>query len=99
MGQNIVKIGRVLSNKMDKTAIVEVEIRRRSPVYKRVVTVKAKFTAHDPGNACQVHDIVKIAETRPLSKTKRWRVVEIISTEGIPAAKQEQENDSKVHQE
>ena len=73
------RFGRVLSNRMDKTVVVQVEIRRRHPHYKRVVTSKTKFMAHDGSNACAVGDLVRIAETRPLSKGKRWRVTEIVS--------------------
>lgn len=73
------RVGRVLSNRMDKTVIVVVETRRRHPRYKKVITHKAKFKAHDEGNACNIGDMVKIVETRPLSKDKRWRVDEIVS--------------------
>jgi len=72
------RLGRVLSSKMDKTVLVEVEIRRRHPRYKRVVSYRAKFKAHDEDNTCGVGDLVRIVETRPLSKEKRWRVTEII---------------------
>ena len=73
------RVGRVLSNRMDKTVVVVVETRRRHPRYKKVVTHKAKFKAHDEGNACSIGDTVKIVETRPLSKDKRWRVEEIVN--------------------
>ena len=74
-----VRQGRVLSNKMDKTVTVLSESRRRHPRYKRVVTYRTKFKAHDEGNICNIGDLVQIAETRPLSKEKRWRVTEILS--------------------
>jgi small subunit ribosomal protein S17 len=75
-------IGRVVSDKMNKTVVVVVESRRQHPQYKRVVRYRKKFKAHDKDNACRVGDIVGIVETRPLSKEKRWRVVEIKSGEG-----------------
>ena len=73
------RLARVLSNKMDKTVLVEVETRRRHPRFKRVVTHRAEFKAHDENNACGVGDLVRIIETRPLSKEKRWRVAEIVA--------------------
>ncbi|MFW5999132.1 MAG: 30S ribosomal protein S17 [Halanaerobiaceae bacterium] len=72
------RIGFVVSNKMDKTVTVEVERKTQHPLYKRVVTKTKKFKAHDENNQCSEGDKVKITETRPLSKTKRWRVSEII---------------------
>jgi len=72
------KVGRVLSNKMDKTAVVEVGRAAIHPLYKKVVKRKSRFFAHDEKNACQVGDKVKIVECRPISKKKCWRVVEII---------------------
>ncbi len=71
-------IGYVVSNKMDKTVVVVVESLRQHPVYKKTMKVKTKFKAHDGNNSCQEGDVVRIEETRPLSKTKHWRVVEII---------------------
>ncbi|MBE0479735.1 MAG: 30S ribosomal protein S17 [Dehalococcoidia bacterium] len=71
--------GRVLSRKMDKTVVVLVETRRRHPQYKKVVTYQAKFKAHDEGNECGVGDIVRIVESRPLSRDKRWRVMDIVN--------------------
>lgn len=73
------RVARVLSSKMDKTVLVEVETRRRHPRFKRVVSYRAKFKAHDEKGACGVGDLVKIVETRPLSKEKRWRVAEILA--------------------
>lgn len=72
-------VGFVISDKMDKTAVVTVETKRRHPQYKRVTTRKRKFKVHDEGNACHIGDLVRIIETRPLSKEKRWRVSEILS--------------------
>jgi|DewCreStandDraft_2_1066082.scaffolds.fasta_scaffold01217_27 small subunit ribosomal protein S17 len=80
-------IGWVVSNKNDKTITVDVERLRRHPRYKRVIRVHKKFYAHDPFNQCQVGDLVRIEESRPLSRLKRWRLVEIISRAGEAAAK------------
>lgn len=69
--------GVVVSNKMDKTVVVAVRDSVRHPLYKKIVKRTVKFKAHDEGNACGVGDKVLIMETRPLSRDKRWRVVEI----------------------
>jgi small subunit ribosomal protein S17 len=73
-----VRTGKVVSDKMNKTVIVSVENLRRHPLYKKVLRHVKKFKAHDEKNECHVGDVVKIAETRPLSKEKCWKVVEII---------------------
>ena len=73
------KVGVVSSNKMQKTVVVTVERQMMHPLYKRVVRRSAKFLAHDEGNECRVGDTVRIAETRPLSARKRWRVVEVLA--------------------
>jgi len=70
--------GYVSSDKMDKTVVVAVERKMRHPVYGKYIKKTSKFKAHDGKNECDTGDLVKIMETRPLSKTKRWRVVEII---------------------
>lgn len=72
------RIGVVVSDKMDKTVVVAVERRVKHPFYKKYIKLTSKFKAHDGENVCQTGDKVKIMETRPLSKTKRWRIVEII---------------------
>jgi len=72
------RTGVVVSDKMDKTAVVAVERIVRHPVYKKYIRRTTKFKAHDEKNECQTGDVVKIMETRPLSKSKRWRVAEII---------------------
>ncbi len=72
------RIGLVVSNKMDKTIVVAVERKQRHPKYGKFIKLTKKFYAHDEKNECSEGDIVKIMETRPLSKTKRWRLVEII---------------------
>ena len=71
-------IGNVISNKMDKTVVVMVKTRRPHPRYKKFVNHYKKFKVHDEQNSCDVGDIVKLIETRPLSKEKRWRVGEIL---------------------
>ena len=82
-----VRIGKVTSNKMDKTVVVLVEARRRHPQYKKVVKYTSKFKAHDENNECSIGDTVKIIETRPLSKDKRWRVTEIIRKKEVAEIK------------
>ena len=71
-------VGTVVSNKMDKTAVVQVERLVKHQMYHKYVRRRAKFAAHDKDNTCQIGDKVLITETRPLSKTKRWRVSEIV---------------------
>ncbi|MFW5980789.1 MAG: 30S ribosomal protein S17 [Halanaerobiaceae bacterium] len=77
-GKRKQKIGFVSSAKMDKTVTVEVERKTQHPLYKRVITRTKNYKAHDENNECSQGDKVKIMETRPLSKTKRWRVVDIL---------------------
>ncbi|MFS8540716.1 MAG: 30S ribosomal protein S17 [Tissierellales bacterium] len=77
-GRRKVRIGKVVSDKMDKTIVVAVETLVTHPLYKKQMKRTTKFKAHDENNECRVGDIVKIMETRPLSKEKRWRLVEII---------------------
>lgn len=72
------RIGLVTSNKMDKTITVEVERRVKHPIYGKFVKKTTKFHAHDDKNECTPGDLVRIMETRPLSKTKRWRLVEVL---------------------
>jgi small subunit ribosomal protein S17 len=73
-----VRTGTVVSDKMDKTVVVLVETLRHHPLYKKVVRHRATFKVHDENNTCGIGDTVKIMETRPLSKEKRWRVIEIL---------------------
>ena len=73
------RLGRVVSNKMDKTVVVAVETPKRHPLYKKSIRRVVKYKAHDKNNECGLGDIVKIIETRPLSRQKRWRVAEIIT--------------------
>ncbi|MBA7526802.1 30S ribosomal protein S17 [subsurface metagenome] len=74
-----IRVGRVVSNKMDKTVVVTVETLRHHPLYKKTIRRAVKYKAHDEKNECRLGDTVKIIETRPLSKEKRWRVAEIIT--------------------
>ena len=71
-------IGTVESNKMDKTIVVKVETSVRHPIYKKTIKRTYKLKAHDEENVCQIGDKVKVMETRPLSKDKRWRLVEVV---------------------
>jgi len=73
-----VRVGRVVSNKMDKTIVVAIEDHVRHPKYNKIIKRTVKIHAHDEKNECQVGDKVSVMETRPLSKTKRWRLVEIV---------------------
>jgi small subunit ribosomal protein S17 len=72
------KVGRVVSDKMDKTVIVVVEYTRPHPIYKKAMKRSSKFAAHDERNECRIGDVVRIEEARPLSKTKRWVVREVV---------------------
>ncbi len=72
------RIGKVVSNKMDKTIVVAIENHVKHPLYNKIVKKTYKLKAHDENNDCNIGDTVKVMETRPLSKDKRWRLVEII---------------------
>lgn len=72
------RIGRVVSNKMDKTVVVSVDTTKHHPLYKRTIKKAKKYKAHDARNECGEGDVVRIIETRPLSREKRWRVSEIM---------------------
>ena len=80
--QRKTKVGRVVSDKMDKTIVVSVARLARHPLYKRVIRLTTKFKAHDETNDAHVGDTVRIEESRPLSATKRWRLVEVIARAG-----------------
>lgn len=73
-----VRIGQVVSSKMDKTVVVTVSRRFPHPLYKRIITRTSRLVAHDEANECREGDVVKVMAVRPLSKTKRWRVAEIM---------------------
>ena len=93
--QRKILLGEVVSNRMQKTITVKVERRVRHPVYERVIKRSKKFHAHDERNQCQIGDQVRIIETRPLSKTKRWRLLEIVrrqaGVEAAPVAEHEEQ--------
>ena len=72
------RVGKVVSDKMDKTVVVAIQDNVKHPLYTKIIKRTVKFKAHDEQNACGVGDTVMIMETRPLSKDKRWRVVEIV---------------------
>ena len=72
------RTGKVLSNKMDKTIVVGIEDHVKHPLYKKIVKKTYKLKAHDESNECNIGDTVKVMETKPISKDKRWRLVEII---------------------
>ncbi len=77
-GTRKTRIGTVVSDKMDKTVVVAIKTKVRHPLYGKMINHTVKFKAHDEENACGIGDTVKIMETRPLSKEKNWRLVEII---------------------
>ena len=72
------RVGKVVSDKMDKTVVVAIETSVKHPLYKKIIKSTFKLKAHDENNECNIGDRVKVMETRPLSKDKRWRLVEII---------------------
>jgi small subunit ribosomal protein S17 len=77
-GERKVRTGVVVSDRMDKTVIVRIESQKRHPLYGKTVRRSSRFAAHDEANEAHVGDVVRVIETRPLSKSKRWRVVEIV---------------------
>ncbi len=77
-------VGRVVSDKMQKTVVVQVERTKRHPLYGKVIRVRKKFYAHDENNECRVGDLVRIVESRPLSRLKRWVVEEILERSERP---------------
>jgi small subunit ribosomal protein S17 len=100
-GKRKTKTGRVVSDKMDKTIVVSVERLSRHRVYKRVIRLTTKFKAHDERNEAHVGDTVRIEESRPLSATKRWRLVEVVSRAGEgagePVFAEEAETSEAIH--
>jgi small subunit ribosomal protein S17 len=90
-GKRKTKVGRVVSDKMDKTIVVSVERLTRHRLYKRVIRLTTKFKAHDEANDAHVGDTVRIEESRPLSATKRWRLVEVVQRAGDHGAPAELE--------
>ena len=95
------KVGRVVSDKMDNTIVVSVERLTRHRLYKRVIRLTTKFKAHDERNEARVGDTVRIEESRPLSATKRWRLVEIVRRAdegaGEPIVSEEAETTEAIH--
>jgi len=87
-----VKVGLVIGNKMKKTVTVLVERRVRHPLYRKIVKRRKKFLAHDEYEKCKIGDLVKIVETRPLSKRKRWRVQEILGLSSADTDKELEDN-------
>jgi small subunit ribosomal protein S17 len=83
------KVGLVVSTKMQKTIVVEIEMRKAHPKYKRVMKSNKKFYAHDEQNSARVGDMVRIRETRPLSKLKRWNLEEIVRRSSLSALAEE----------
>ncbi len=79
MGQQRVIQGTVVSDKMDKTIVVSIERRKKHRLYHKVVSLTQRYKAHDEENSCRLGDVVRIAECRPMSRDKRWRVIEILS--------------------
>ncbi len=77
-------VGRVISDKMDKTVVVAIERRKTHPIYKKVVKLTKKVMAHDESNSVQVGALVRVVESKPLSKNKRWVVEEVLETVGTP---------------
>lgn len=77
-GRRKTRVGKVVSDKMDKTIVVAIADNKKHPLYNKVVKTTYKLKAHDEENTCKVGDTVKVAETRPLSKDKRWRLVEVV---------------------
>lgn len=78
-----VRVGRVVSDKMDKTVVVSVEWRQPHRVYKKSVKRRARLKVHDEQNQCRIGDLVRVMETRPLSRSKRWRVTEILDRQEV----------------
>ncbi len=77
-GMRKIRVGKVVSNKMNKTVIVRVETTTRHPLYSKTMRRQRKLYAHDEANDCRIGDVVRIAESRPMSKLKRWRVVDVV---------------------
>ena len=100
-GKRKTMVGRVVSDKMDKTIVVSVERKTRHPLYKRVIRLTSKFKAHDEANEAHIGDTVLIEESRPLSATKRWRLVSIIASAGdagtTPLIVEEESIEEAIH--
>ena len=90
------RFGKVISDKMDKTIVVAVETPRRHPLYKKNIRRAVKYKAHDEKNQCRTGDTVRIEETRPVSREKRWRVAEILNKGEVAEIKPEEISDENV---
>ena len=90
------RFGKVISDKMDKTIVVAVETPRRHPLYKKNIRRAVKYKAHDEKNQCRMGDTVRIEETRPISREKRWRVAEILTKGEVAEIKPEEISDENV---
>jgi small subunit ribosomal protein S17 len=77
-GQRKTRVGYVISDKMDKTVVVQISTLKQHPLYKKTIQHRVKFKVHDEANEAKVGDLVRVMETRPLSKEKRWRLVEVV---------------------
>lgn len=80
-GMRKVQVGKVVSDKMEKTVVVAIETLVRHPLYGKIIKRTKRFKAHDEENSCRIGDKVRVMETRPLSKEKRWRVIEILESQ------------------
>ncbi len=89
------KVGTVVARKMKKTVTVQVERQVRHPLYRKTVRRKQAFLVHDETEKCKVGDVVRIIETRPISKTKRWRVLEIVGLSPVATASEIDNGDPK----
>jgi small subunit ribosomal protein S17 len=95
-GQQKTRQGRVVSDRMDKTVVIAVETVRRHPLYKKAIKRAVKYKAHDERNECRMGDVVRIIETRPLSRQKRWRVLEIVTKGELVDVKPEEITEEQV---
>lgn len=77
-GRRKTRVGVVISNKMDKTAVVQIERQAKHPMFKKYITRSSRCKVHDPKNECQVGDTIRLVETRPLSRDKRWRLLKVL---------------------
>ena len=96
MAEARTKIGVVISNKMTKTAVVAVERRFPHPLYRKIVRRTTKYKAHDPSDTANLGDIVRIVETRPISKEKRWRIAEVLTKGNVAELKPTEVGESEV---
>jgi small subunit ribosomal protein S17 len=96
MAEARTKIGVVVSNKMTRTAVVAVERRFPHPLYRKIVRRTTKYKAHDPSDTANLGDIVRIVETRPISKEKRWRIAEVLTRGNVAELKPTEVGQSEV---